>query len=1306
MDSAANFDEGTEAPAEISEERLLERLIQEQDLDRDALAQMLQEQERQFQAAQKMLQGTAFVVQPATRTLWIQDFLSGEVLAKIPLAGRLTGTGSPEEVALFDADEVEALHPEDWERWGHALCFLQPEDGGVGHFAPVEQDQGYGLVVTADTSLVYLWDPLHTDVLGIAYQCLYHRVGTGGAPIPAYDLYLSEDRQYLAVSDREGGRVLFLATESRQELGWVQIRPPGSSKALNVAFEFYGTRAFLTDNHSAQLFVLELDEMNLEAIPLGRGSQVFGALLPAPDVRYLFLLMLKPVATLLYLNRESWEFEEEIPLRGNFFTNQQIDPADLMVMTPDQNQLWVLTSYSDPEPFTPAITVIDPHQFQVLHFHTIAHALREQTKPVGLLYPWPNPVLHLQQSPLEMLRARELIRPEWLEQARASLETEDAEAEAARQARKGHAPALEPQQAEFLSLKPELAIPAIVSLLSQKLYQQSEIELAAHPEELARFQEQAEVYRQALEHQDAVEVLLEAILESQRLETLLTRQDVLTQMAATTPQKSLARPPHYCPACQHELRGLWDCVVCGLELESPQRLEKKRASSMSSLGALARYHLLICDSQGQRLLILDDHKTIDWSLPAEDLPWPQPWNALWVNGQNLLVVDREAAQVYLCGPTGKLNWSLKQERPELQLNQPVKASYFSPVVEEGESLQEQILIVDQGNHRVLVVDLKQNLLWQYGVQGELGVDAAYLNAPSDLQWTFDQTFLIADTDNDRVLEIRPHLAEDGTWLTGGQILRSFGAAQGLSRPVYAQRLYDHDTLIVDAGNYRVLEVDLDGEITSECFYLSDEMDAEMRLDHPIAVFRREKKSIVLMDREKMLEILPQQQMLVWSSLLLHLARRVEIRRDAFDKHDSYVQSFDHYRMPTLEELLARLRADNRLGSSVGIAQQLYANLSGLVEQRRERDRERAQQEVQVKVINEARLLKVPIYLLDRSHQQAVRISRQGDVLWHFGAPVTSVGTPSGFKLLRPTHLWETPDSVLIADTSHHRVLEISKKDAAVLHCWGGLPEGASRPPPDWTLPDGSVYQEGYSEVYPEVYAEAYQEGYPDTSLDQAWQDAQAPEQSYTPAPAGHKSPQSVLPVPQLLSMPRSATRTLLGNILIADQGHKRLVEISPEGEELWEYRHPHEIAYPYFALELGKGTILFVDWALHMVKEINREGELIWCYGQSRRSGDEENRLNSPEHAVRLPSGAILIADTGNHRVLEVSPGGKILWAFSNNKKFELYRPVACQRLFNGHTLIAYHDYRALLEVNREGEACWYFELGHGPLVLNGPQKP
>lgn len=1184
--------------AEINSPEFLTYVLQELGLEFGLIELLQQDQQQRYQKALEQLRGIAYLIDLENHCLRIQTFPEGEELKCLSLSG-----GS------WLSDTAPLLMR--YEPWGSALCYLNRHHGQIETLQKIKPDHCYGLVISAETSFFYLPDLLSLAVLPETRICHGPVTPKSGRQDPVYDLYLSEDRQYLCISHRQGGTLHILSTLTQEWWGEVRIRQPGSSKALNLSFDLYEPRVYLTDNQSPTVYSLELPSLQLETIAVGLQGQIFGNLVRSPDIRYLCILVLKPGVSLQYLNIETGEFDEEIALKGNFLSLHQIDPCDLIALSPMHHLLFVMTSHNEPTPLTPGISVIDLDQVQTLDFHSIPYALRDHTKPVDLVFALANPLLNEQKSALELLLQQGLLTPEKLAELQAKRqENLDTPAET-RGLGIGGVPALTPLPADPIRLDPAKALPAILYLLGYKLYQQTEIDLQAHPDVLARFETLSEEYRQRLEHYDSVEVTIEALPGEQKLETVLTRQDVLSLMQEVSEATGqLSRPPYTCPACAQPLKGSWNCPSCYFELESPERAERRKRASLDSLGVLPPFHLLLTDPKRRRLLILDDHKTIDWELKAHEVVWEGHevhfWYALWHSRQSLLVVDRHHSQIFECSPTGIVSWAVDQSlSPAHVLKHPVKASYYSEM-DPTKELVEHFLIVDQGNHRVLVINRQQEIIWQYGIQGEAGNGPGYLHTPSDLQRTPDGTYLIADSGNHRVIEVQDQ-----------EIIRVFSWKQGLHHPIYAQRLLDQDTLIVDAGNYRVIEVDLSGEIMRESFYYTHDMPEELRMEMPSRVYRREKQSVVLMDEDKVIEILPLRQTLIWSSLLKHLARRTEIRYHALDKREKYIEAFEQYQLPSLEELLERLRESQRLQPPTDLAERILERFHALLEARRESDRQRSEQ-IQVKHINDAPLLDISIYVIDRVNHQIVRIDHAGQDHWHFG-------TAPNHKLLRPGHIFETPQSLLITDTHHNRVLEVSLTNQEVLQIFGETP--------------GTLFR------------------------------------------------------------PRSACRTLQGTTLVADQGHRRLVEFNAHGKIIWEYQKVREILHPYYAEALGQGTVLFVDQGLHMVKEINRKGELIWSYGQPSRIGTDENQLNSPEFATRLHSGTTLIADTGNHRVIEVSPQRKILWEFSGYKKYQLYRPIACQRMSNGHTLIVYDNSRSMLEVNREGEACWYFELGTKPMI-------
>ena len=87
-------------------------------------------------------------------------------------------------------------------------------------------------------------------------------------------------------------------------------------------------------------------------------------------------------------------------------------------------------------------------------------------------------------------------------------------------------------------------------------------------------------------------------------------------------------------------------------------------------------------------------------------------------------------------------------------------------------------------------------------------DPAVLNHQHNPQWLGDGAVLVADSDNDRVVEL--HRNESGDWEVAWAVERAGGVA--LNWPRDADRLPNGHTLITDTLNLRLVEIDADGEV--------------------------------------------------------------------------------------------------------------------------------------------------------------------------------------------------------------------------------------------------------------------------------------------------------------------------------------------------------------------------------------------------------------------------------------------------------------------------------------------------------------
>ncbi len=106
-----------------------------------------------------------------------------------------------------------------------------------------------------------------------------------------------------------------------------------------------------------------------------------------------------------------------------------------------------------------------------------------------------------------------------------------------------------------------------------------------------------------------------------------------------------------------------------------------------------------------------------------------------------------------------------------------------------------VLITDQGNNRIIEVNLFKKIVWSY--PGPNTNPSDQLNSPNSAELLENGDILIADENNNRAIEVtRNH-----------QIVRTFTATNSVGAVAFASRLDNGHTLLTDAGNARAVEVD-------------------------------------------------------------------------------------------------------------------------------------------------------------------------------------------------------------------------------------------------------------------------------------------------------------------------------------------------------------------------------------------------------------------------------------------------------------------------------------------------------------------
>lgn len=182
------------------------------------------------------------------------------------------------------------------------------------------------------------------------------------------------------------------------------------------------------------------------------------------------------------------------------------------------------------------------------------------------------------------------------------------------------------------------------------------------------------------------------------------------------------------------------------------------------------------------------------------------------------------------------------------------------------------------------------------------------------------------------------------------------------------------------------------------------------------------------------------------------------------------------------------------------------------------------------------------------------------------------------------------------------------------------------------------------------------------------------------------------------------------DLLIADRGNNRLLEVTPDKKIIWEYHFNLPQlglgADDSFFTDNGKSIIVNLE-EYHLIQILDyATKQVTWSYGVPGVPGHEPGYLNTPDDAYKLPNGNITVADIKNCRVLEISPGRKIVRQYGQtricrNVDGYLNKPNGDTPLPDGGVFISNIVGASLVELN----AAWQPILTL-PLPVRYPSDP
>ena len=199
-----------------------------------------------------------------------------------------------------------------------------------------------------------------------------------------------------------------------------------------------------------------------------------------------------------------------------------------------------------------------------------------------------------------------------------------------------------------------------------------------------------------------------------------------------------------------------------------------------------------------------------------------------------------------------------------------------------------------------------------------------------------------------------------------------------------------------------------------------------------------------------------------------------------------------------------------------------------------------------------------------------------------------------------------------------------------------------------------------------------------------------------------------------LNTPVCAVFLPYGHILITDQGNHRVIEVSLVTKQIvWQHgttgvsgTRSNHLNSPNSAEWLDNGNILIADQGNDRVIEVNRRHRIVWRYGDT----DDPNVLNGPAFACRLPNNHTLITDSGNNRILEVNRRGRTVMEYATNQRSGSVAdplPWRAVRLENGDTLISDQFNHQVIEIDSQSNIVFtqgtIAMAGSGFNQLNSP---
>ncbi|MDG2201794.1 MAG: hypothetical protein P8K80_11510 [Phycisphaerales bacterium] len=182
-----------------------------------------------------------------------------------------------------------------------------------------------------------------------------------------------------------------------------------------------------------------------------------------------------------------------------------------------------------------------------------------------------------------------------------------------------------------------------------------------------------------------------------------------------------------------------------------------------------------------------------------------------------------------------------------------------------------------------------------------------------------------------------------------------------------------------------------------------------------------------------------------------------------------------------------------------------------------------------------------------------------------------------------------------------------------------------------------------------------------------------------------------------------------GNVFVADTHEFRVIEFTPEGEEVARFgtfgQEPGAFTYPTDVAFGPDGAIYVSEYGGNdRIQVFEPGGELRSVLG---RFGEEPGEFNRPQAMVLSPDGTHLyVADSCNHRIQVLTPEGEVIRIIGEAGRTpgSLHYPYDLALLDDGTLLVSEFGSSRVQQFDAQGRwlGAWGSH-GYGPTELNAP---